>query len=320
MNEAVEFVARNGYWVVFFGVLCEQLGVPLPTMLFLIAAGALAGAGQLDLALVLALAVAAALMGDAVWFYVGRRRGLQVLNFLCRISLEPDSCVGGAKGVFVRHGARSLLVAKFIPGFTTFAPPLAGATGMSAARFFAFDALGSLLWAGTFAALGYLFSDRIEQIIAYATGFGWWFGAGIIAVLAGYAAWKLIERRRLIHSLRVARIAPEELKNLLDAGEEILIVDLRSSLDFESNPYLIPTAKRIAPDELETRHEELPRDRDLVLYCTCPNEATSARAALRLQRRGLTRVRPLDGGFQRWSELEFPTDNYKHRNGSEDNN
>lgn len=306
MSETVEFVARNGYWVVFFGVLAEQLGVPLPTLLILIAAGAFAGLGQLNLALILALAVVAALLGDAVWFFVGRRRGLQVLGFLCRVSLEQDSCVSGAKGIFLKYGSPSLLVAKFIPGFTTFAPPLAGATGMSAARFFLFDALGSLVWAGVFAVLGYAFSDRIEQILAYAESFGWWFGASLIAALVIYAAWKFLSRQRLIRSLRVARILPEELKNLLDAGEEVMIVDLRSPLDFESNPGFIPTARRIPPGELEELHLELPRDRDLVLYCTCPNEATSARAALRLHRRGITRVRPSHGGLEKWRELKFP--------------
>lgn len=311
MNETIEFVARHGYLLVFAAVLFEQLGVPLPTMLVLIAAGALAGSGELNLVLVLVLAVVAALIGDTIWFFVGWRRGLQVLGFLCRVSLEPDSCVSGAKGVFLRHGARSLLVAKFIPGFTTFAPPLAGATGMSYARFLVFDGLGSLIWVATFAALGWVFSDRIEQVIEYAAGFGWWFGASLIAILVFYIAWKVIDRQRLIRSLRVARISPEELKNQLDAGENVLILDLREPLDFESNPQLIPTARRMPPAELEARHEELPRDCDLVLYCTCPNEATSARAALRLHRRGITRVRPLHGGFQKWDELKFPTDVFK---------
>lgn len=311
MNETLEFIARHGYPVVFIGVLAEQLGVPLPTMLILIAAGALAGAGQLGLTTVLILGVLAATIGDAVWFVIGRRRGLQVLGFLCRVSLEPDSCVGGAKGVFVRHGARSLLVAKFIPGYTTFAPPLAGATGMSAVKFFIFDGFGSLLWVGTFALLGYLFSDRLEQIVVYAESLGWWFGAGILVILIGYAAWKLIDRRRLIRSLRTARITPEELKEKLDAGEEVFIVDLRSALDFEANPYLIPTARRIEPNELEELHSELPRDREVILYCTCPNEATSARTTLKLHRRGITQVRPLEGGIEKWNALKLPTDGYE---------
>jgi rhodanese-related sulfurtransferase len=154
--------------------------------------------------------------------------------------------------------------------------------------------------------LGYAFSDRIEQVVAYAESFGWWFGASLIAALVIFAGWKFLSRRRLIRSLRVARIAPDRLKEMLDAGDEVLIVDLRGSLDFDSNPHLIPTALRIPPDQLERLHEELPRDRDLILYCTCPNETTSARAALRLHRRGITRVRPLDGGLQKWRELDFP--------------
>jgi rhodanese-related sulfurtransferase len=227
--------------------------------------------------------------------------------------LEQDSCVSGAKRIFLRHGARSLIIAKFVPGFSTFAQPLAGAMRMSWARFLAFDAVGAFVWTATFAGLGYFFSDQIERIIAYATDFGWWFGAAMLAALLAFVAWKFIERQRLIRSLRVARIAPSELKQKLDAGESVLIVDLRDRLDFDANPHQIPTAVRFAPDELEARHLELPRDRDLILYCTCPNEATSARAALRLHRRGITRVRPLYGGLQSWSDLDFPLESIEVR-------
>lgn len=307
MNTTIEFVAQHGYSVVFACVLLEQLGVPLPTPLLLLAAGALVGLGQLEISLVLLLVVVAALIGDTIWFYIGRRRGLQVLGFLCRISLEQDTCVSGAKGVFLRHGASSLLVSKFIPGFSTFAQPLAGATGMSISRFLLFDGFGSALWAITFVGLGYIFSEQFELVVGYAASFGWWFGLVLIAAIVGYAGWKFTARQRLIKSLRVTRIAPEELKRMLDEGEDVLIVDLRDALDFAERPGLIPTARRLPPEELESRHEELPRDRDLVLYCTCPNEAKSARVALRLHRRGIMRVRPLFGGLQKWDELGFPT-------------
>lgn len=306
MQEIIQYITQYGYLIIFFGVLGEQLGVPLPAMLLLIVGGALSGLGELNLALVFFITVVAALIGDTVWFNIGRRRGFQVLGFLCRISLEPDSCVSGAKGIFLRNGARSLLIAKFVPGFSTFAPPLAGATGMPLARFLIFDALGSLIWVGTFAGLGYVFSERLEQLVNYATNFGWWFGAVVVGGLVAYIAWKFIARQKLLRGLRVARIAPEELKELLDAGDEVLIVDLRDALDFDSHPHLILNAVRIPPDELEARHEELPRDRDLILYCTCPNEITSARTALRLHRRGLTRVRPLHGGLEGWRRLKFP--------------
>lgn len=294
----------------------EQVGIPLPSNLLLIVAGALAGLGQLELSLVVFLSVFAALFGDTIWFYIGRRRGFQVLGFLCRISLEPDYCVSGAKGMFIRHGERSLLIAKFVPGFSTFAQPLAGATGMNLPRFLVFDGLGSVLWVVVFVGLGYFFSDQLEKVSEYAASFGWWFSAILIGGVALYFISKFVARKRFMKSLRVARIQPEELKTQLDEGEDILIVDLRDQLDFDANPHRIPTAIRISPDELEERHEELPRDRDLILYCTCPNEATSARAALKLHRRGIKRVRPLYGGFQRWGELNFPTESFEIPDGS----
>ena len=147
MDELIQFVARNGYIVIFVGVLIEQLGIPLPSNLLLIIAGALVGAGQLDLAFVVSMTVLAALLGDTIWYFIGRSRGFQVLGFLCKISLEPDYCVSNAKSAFMRNGERTLLIAKFVPGLSTFAQPLAGATRMTLSRFLVFDAIGSLLWA-----------------------------------------------------------------------------------------------------------------------------------------------------------------------------
>lgn len=268
MEELVQFVARNGYLVVFVGVFIEQVGIPLPSNLLLIVAGALAGLGQLELSFVILSTVLAALLGDIVWYYIGRKRGFQVMGFLCKISLEPDYCVSRAKGIFLRHGERSLLAAKFVPGFSTFAQPLAGATGMSLPRFLIFDGLGSLLWVVVFVGLGFMFSNQLEQVADYAARVGWWFGGILITGLAVYFVAKFIARKRFMKGLRIARIDPEDLKTLLDAGEDILIVDLRDQLDFDANPHSIPTALRISPDDLEERYEELPRDRDLILYCT----------------------------------------------------
>lgn len=268
MNELVKFVGQYGYLVVFFGVFIEQVGVPLPSNFLLISAGVLIGFGQLDLSIVIILTVFAALLGDTIWFYIGRRSGYKVLGFLCRISLEPDVCVNNAKRIFVKHGERSLLIAKFIPGFSTFAQPVAGASKMSLLRFLVFDGLGSLLWAVVFVGLGYVFSDQFEQVIVYATSFGWWFGAVLIVALASYISWKIINRQRFLRSLRTARIHPETLKTQLDAGADLIIIDLREQTDFDINPQLIPTALRMSPDEIEIRHEELPRDRDVILYCT----------------------------------------------------
>lgn len=310
MNELMQFVAANAYLIVFFGIFVEQVGGPVPSNFLLIVAGSLAGRGELELSVIILLGVLAAMLGDTIWFYIGRLRGFRVLGFLCRISLEPDSCVSGAKGMFTRHGERALLIAKFVPGFSTVAQPIAGATGMPLSRFLIFDGLGSMLWVVIFVGLGYIFSDQFEQVIEYATGFGWWFGVVLVTGLAIYIGWKFLIRQRFLRSLRVARIMAVDLKEMLDSNNEVVILDLRDPLDFEVNPQLIPTALRMPPAELESRHGELPRDRDIILYCTCPNEATSARAALRLHRRGLKRVRPLHGGFQGWIDSKYPTNTH----------
>ncbi len=268
MDDAIHFLLQHGYIVLFAWVLAEQIGLPLPAVPFLFAAGALGGSGRLNLGLAIGVAVLASLLSDVIWYEIGRRRGSRVLQLLCRISLEPDSCVRRTEDVFARHGARSLLVAKFIPGLSTAAPPLAGIFHMRLRRFLLFDGLGAFIWAGAFAGLGYVFSDQLERLAAYAVQMG----ASLAAVLGGclalYILWKYVQRHRFLRQLRIARIAPEELKRRLDEGDNVMIVDLRHSLDFEAEPYTIPGALRLPPEELEHRHHEIPRDRDIVLYCT----------------------------------------------------
>lgn len=268
MNETLQFLIRHGYAVLFAWVFAEQIGLPIPAIPLLLAAGALAGAGQMNLAGALALAVAAALLSDSIWYEIGRRRGASVMNLLCRISLEPDSCVRRTEEVFARHGVRSLLVAKFVPGLNIAAPPLAGVFKMRFPRFLLFDTFGTLLWAGGFLALGYLFSDQLERVAEHAVALGSWLVTIFLGGLALYILAKYINRQRFLRSLRVARITPEELKKRIDAGEEILIVDMRSSLDFEAEPESIPGAVRVDTADLAEHHDLIPRDREIVLFCT----------------------------------------------------
>lgn len=268
MNETVEFLIRHGYTVVFAWVFAEQLGLPLPAIPVLLAAGALAGTGKLSLALILGAGVIAALAGDLIWYEIGRRRGAKVLNLLCRISLEPDSCVRRTETSFSKHGAKLLLVAKFIPGLNTIAPPLAGIFQMRFARFLLFDSAGALVWAGLFIGLGYIFSNQIERVADRAAALGGWLLVFAVAALAGYIAWKYIQRQRFIRRLRIARIRPEELRAKIEAGEEVVIVDLRHSVDFEADPFTIPGAHHLDAEEIEQHHDAIPRDRDVVLYCT----------------------------------------------------
>jgi membrane protein DedA with SNARE-associated domain len=268
MRTTVDFLLRHGYAVLFVWVFFEQLGLPIPSIPLLLAAGALAGTGKLSLTLVILLPLAAALSSDVLWFEVGRRRGRGVLNWLCRISLEPDSCVRRTEDVYLRRGARSLLLAKFIPGLNAMAPPLAGIFKMSPARFLLFDGTGALLWIGAFTGLGFIFSDQLEDVADHAARLGISLLVLLLGALAGYIAWKYWERRRFMRGLRIARIAPDDLKRELDAGEEFQVIDLRHSLDFEADPSTIPGALHMDPQELEERQTEILRDRDIILYCT----------------------------------------------------
>ena len=267
MEETLQFITQYGYLVVFFAVLIEQTGIPLPSNFVLIAGGAVAGSGELELGFLVVLATAAAIVGNTLWFYVGRARGYKILGVLCKISLEPAACVTNARMMFLRHGVKSLVAAKFVPGLSTFAQPLAGASGMSLGRFEFFNGIGTLLWSSVFLGLGYLFSDQLELVLANASSLGWWLMLIVVAGLAVYFGRLFILRRRTIRDLLMARITPDELKDLIESGEDVSIVDLREDYDFESQPQLIPKSVRMHPDELESRHEELPRDREIILCC-----------------------------------------------------
>ncbi len=268
MKAIFDFLVRHGYTVLFVWVLGEQVGLPVPAIPILLAAGALAGAGNMSFATALLVAMVGSLISDTIWYGIGWRRGGQVLNFLCRISLEPDSCVRQTQDAFAKHGVRSLLWAKFLPGFSTAAPPLAGAFRMKAARFLLYDAMGAAVWAGTFIGLGYVFSNQLEDVAAHAAQLGSWLFALLLGGLGAYIGWKFYKRQMFLRKLRIARIRPAELKRMMDAGEKIVVVDLRQSLDFEAEPNTIPGAVMMSPDELDEHHDAIPRDRDVVLYCT----------------------------------------------------
>lgn len=268
MHELMDFLVANGYLVLFLWVLGEQAGLPIPSAPLLLAAGALIGLHKLDAVAVVLLSTVAAVAADLLWFRLGRRRGAKVLNFLCKVSLEPDSCVRQTQSKISKNGPRSLLLAKFIPGFSTAAPPMAGAVGMSLARFLLFDLLGSLLWVGAFVLLGFAFSHQLELLAAYSARLGMWLLVLLLAVLAAFLFRKYGQRRRFVKDLAVARISAEELKARLQAGEPMAVVDLRHPLDWLADPRTLPGALRMKPDEIEQRHQEIPRDREVILYCT----------------------------------------------------
>ncbi|HEX6948628.1 MAG TPA: DedA family protein/thiosulfate sulfurtransferase GlpE [Nitrospira sp.] len=306
MEQVLEFLLRHIEMVVFLTVLAEQIGFPIPAVPVLLAAGAVAGDGQASLIVLTALSVSACLLGDMVWFELGRHRGRQTLTLLCRIALEPDACVRRTENFFLIHGIRALILAKFIPGLSTLAPALAGLFRISMGRFLVFNGAGSFLWSFSFLLLGYVFSDQIGYVADTAMRFGKTAGVIIAASLGGYLLYKYLHRQRLLKELRVARISPTELKQLMDDGHQPVIVDLRGTLDHVADPYTIPGTLRISAEQLEQRHHVIPRDRDVIVFCACPNEATAARMALMLKRKGIARVRPLTGGIDAWRALDYP--------------
>lgn len=264
----LHFLSEHGYSVLFLWVLAEQAGFPIPAVPILLAAGALSASGDISLALALMLALAAAVSADLVWYEIGRRKGMPVLNFLCRMSLEPDSCVRQTELAFSNQGMRALLVAKFVPGLNTAAPPLAGIVKTPLWRFLFFDSVGTLVWAGTFLALGRIFAAQIDAVTQRVLAFGASAAQVIIGLLVLYVLFKWIKRQLFLRELRVLRLEPEELKQMMDAGEELAIVDLRHPFDFEAAPYSILGAIRLSPEEIEHKHDLIPRDRDVILYCT----------------------------------------------------
>jgi len=268
MHRTLEFLLHHGYVVLLGWVFAEQIGLPLPSMPLLLAAGALAGTGNLSFFASLFYVMLAAVAADSVWYLLGRRKGIRILQLLCKISLQPDSCVRRTEGLFSKQGARSLLLAKFIPGLSTVAPPLAGIFHMRPRRFLFFDAVGSILWGGTFLGLGYVFSGQIERVAEHLASLGSWLLVLILGALAAYIAYKFVARQRFLRDLRISRITVDELKGKLDSGEELVIVDLRHSMDFEADPETIPGAFRMDAKELEEKNDRLPRDREVILYCT----------------------------------------------------
>lgn len=262
MNEALLFLMQYGAMVLFAVVFIEQIGLPFPAIPVLIAAGVLAGTGHLNLWLAVGVTVFAALAADWIWYVLGRRRGRQVLDLLCRIALEPDSCVRWTEDFFLKHGPHSLVVAKFIPGLSTIAPPLAGIVGLGIPVFLLYDGIGAVTWAGSGLGIGYAFSDQIEQAVSYAEQVTPVATLAAISALVIYIAYKAVTRRRQLRL--VPRITVEQLTEKLQTDEPPLLIDVRSRARAEAEPG-IPSALLMSLDEMTRRHHELPRHRDLVV-------------------------------------------------------
>lgn len=311
MPSALDFFAHHSYLIVFVWVLVEQLGVPVPSIPVLLGAGSLAETRNQSLAMVVVAAVSACLISDSIWYMLGRRFGGPVLRLLCRLAMEISSCVRRTEERFTKFGAPVLLVAKFVPGLNTAAAPIAGQTRMRYTTFLALDLTGALVWSSLIVLAGSLFGNVLmlhPELLARAER-----SAGILVLLAvlGFVVYRAIRWQVFLRHVRTVRVAPEELKRMMDTGQPLFVVDLRHPLDLVSDSHIIPGALRISPDLLVDEAGKIPRDTDIVLYCSCPSEATAARTAMQLRRLGIVRVRPLLGGFDGWRKLGFPLEQHE---------
>lgn len=309
MGFLMELIREYGFGIVFLNVFVEQLGAPIPAYPVLVVTGALEGADWVRLLWLVAVAVSAALIADLFWYQAGKAYGHRVLGRICRISLSPDACIRQTETVYGRWGARSLLVAKFVPGFASIASALAGVMGTPLRSFVLYDGLGALIWVGSAVYLGSLFSSTVEDLLGVLTALGQW-GLLLLAVALGlFIVRKWWQRHRMVRSLRMPRMSVRELAGLHAQGMQPTVIDVRALPQYRQGH--IPGAQswELRPRDGGESHAHLLPQHDhphgVVVYCDCPNEISAARLARQLQRAGFANVRPLVGGLKAWQAAGF---------------
>ena len=303
MDFIINLIREYGVGIVFLNVLIEQLGAPIPAYPVLMVTSAIHGESLQQQLMLVAMAVVAALIADYLWYVLGRRYGRRVLSQICRISLSPDSCVQNTENVYTRWGAKSLLIAKFVPGFASIASALAGAVGTKPARFLVFDGMGALLWVGSAVFLGGLFSSTVEDLLGVLAQLGQWGLALLAAVFVVFIARRWWSRRQVIRSLRMQRLTVGELSEMLQGEQKPLILDVRSSMAFQESH--IPGAHSYDPHGKDMALPAIDPQAQVVVYCACPNEVSAARIAQLLHKAGVPQVHPLLGGIDAWVDAGY---------------
>jgi membrane protein DedA with SNARE-associated domain len=268
MQQLTALLVQYGLFLVFANVFLEQAGAPVPAVPTLMVAGALAAGDGTSLAAIIAVACLGSLLGDSIWYIAGRFYGMRVLQLLCRISISPDSCVRQTENRFTQWGPVSLVIAKFVPGFSTVAPPLAGAMRVKCGRFLAYSAIGAALWAGLAAGAGMLFHRQIDWLLGQLAQMGLYALMVIGVLLALYIALKWRERRRFFKALRMARMSVGDLNRLMHEGAVPVVVDVRSSSAREIDPRRVPGSIPVDIRNLDAHLGQLPSDADIIIYCT----------------------------------------------------
>jgi membrane protein DedA with SNARE-associated domain/rhodanese-related sulfurtransferase len=303
MESWISDLAAHGYVILFATVFLEAVGLPLPAALALLIAGGASAHGSLRGSYVVFGSLAAMLTGDTLMFFAGRFTGWWLLGVLCRISLNPESCILRSADSFYRRGRTLLVVAKFIPGINTMAPPLAGCMNMRLAQFLGLDLLGAAIYILAYFTVGFAFSGALAVITRGYQTFGRIVSWVVVGLILGYLAWQLWGwiRERALRSVPFA--GPTEAAHALTTGA--CVYDVRSHGYLDRNAMRIRGSRRLDPHSLHQPHEELPRGRLVLVYCTCVREATSVRVARELEKSGL-RVAVIRGGLRAWKRAGLP--------------
>lgn len=264
MRSFLQHLASHPYLVLALSGLLERAGFPLLLSPVLVAAGALAATQQMHFDVAVWIALLACVPGDTLWFELGRKRGDSVLHILCRISLEPETCVRRSRTFFDKGAGRTLLFSKWLPGLSHIVPAVAGLSGIDRQSFLLNNIAGSALWIVSLMLIGYVPVARahLAPVIGPLA-----FEAGLV-LLVGNIGIKYVQKRRFLRELYQARINPQDLLHMIDSGEKLVILDLRHPLDSVTDPRTLPGAIRILPNDVTSRASQLPKDRDIILYCT----------------------------------------------------
>jgi membrane protein DedA with SNARE-associated domain len=263
-------MARHGYGLTFGLLLAEAVGIPFPAAIALVAAGAAVASHALWGPYVVLAAVLALLLGDTVQFWLGRYMGWALLGFLCRVSINPETCILRSAESFYKRGKITLVIAKFIPGVNTMAAPLAGSMKMRFWQFLRLDFAGAIVYAFTYLLIGYVSRDFLAVVLRGFHAAGQAIEVVVIAALGVYAIYRIVQYRKNKMYRIVPRVQVQELAARLaseDAGR-VLIVDVRSHGYYDSGGARIKNSIRIEPNNLEDEIKNLPKDKDIYLYCT----------------------------------------------------
>lgn len=299
----ISAIAEHGYAILFAVVLVEALAIPVPAAVALLVAGAASARGPMYLPLAFGCAMSALMLGDNLMFLMGRSTGWWLLGMLCRLSLNPESCMLRSADSFYRRGRGLLVIAKFLPGINTMAPALAGSMNMRYIQFVRFDVAGAALYAGAYLSVGFVFSGAIEAVIRGVETFGRVVGWALAAVVAGYVVAQVRTWRKARAWRSVPFVAPDIVARDVSDGIAA-IYDVRSHGYYDPRSIRIQGSRRLDPNALQQVAPEFPMDKHIYLYCTCVREATSARVAYLLRAKG-TQSSVIRGGLRAWQKAGF---------------